>query len=80
MDFGQLAYEDEMLESRMIGMLEDRLKRAGLPISMTLWNGSTIRTDREAQLRLTIKSPQALMSLASPSLGKIARAYVEGQL
>ena len=32
-----------MLESRMIGMLEDRLKRVGLPINMTLWNGSTIR-------------------------------------
>jgi len=69
-----------MLESRMIGMLEDRLKRAALPISMTLWNGNTIRSTQDAHLRLTVKSPQALMSLANPSLGRIARAYVEGQL
>ena len=69
-----------MLESRMIGMIEGRLKRAGLPISMTLWNGNIIRSGTETQLRLTVKSPQALMSLANPSLGGIARAYVEGQL
>jgi cyclopropane-fatty-acyl-phospholipid synthase len=69
-----------MLESRMIDMLENRLKRAGLPISMTLWNGSTIRPGPDALLRVTVKSPQALMSLASPSLGRIAKAYVEGQL
>ena len=69
-----------MLESRMIGMLEERLKRVGLPISMTLWNGNTIRSGADAHLRLTVKSPQALMSLANPSLGGIARAYVEGQL
>ena len=69
-----------MLESRMIGLLEDRVKRAGLPISMTLWNGSTIRPSPDPLLRLTVKSPQALMSLANPSLGRIAKAYVEGQL
>jgi cyclopropane-fatty-acyl-phospholipid synthase len=69
-----------MLESRMIGMLEDRLKRAGLPISMTLWNGNTIRSGANALLRLTVKSPQALIPLANPSLGGIAKAYVEGQL
>src|SRR3979490_1225679 len=69
-----------MLESRMIGMLEDRLKRVGLPINMTLWNGSTIRSGPDAHLRLTVKSPQALVSLANPSLGGIAKAYVEGQL
>ena len=69
-----------MLESRMIGMLENRLKRAGLPISMTLWNGDTIESGPGANLSLTVKSPQALMSLANPSLGGIARAYVEGQL
>jgi cyclopropane-fatty-acyl-phospholipid synthase len=69
-----------MLESRMIGMLEGRLKRAGLPINMTLWNGNTIRSGVDVQLNLTVKSPQALMSLANPSLGSIAKAYVEGQL
>ena len=72
--------ESVMLESRMIGMLQSRLKRIGLPVSMTLWNGNTIRAGTEEHLRLTVKSPQALMSLANPSLGGIARAYVEGQI
>ena len=72
--------ERVMLESRMIGMLQSRLKRIGLPVSMTLWNGNTIRAGTEEHLRLTVKSPQALMSLANPSLGGIARAYVEGQI
>ena len=69
-----------MLESRMIGLLEGRLKRSGLPIHMTLWNGETIRAVPDSHLNLTVKSPQALMSLANPSLGAIARSYVEGQL
>ena len=72
--------ERVMLQSRMIGMLQSRLKRIGLPVSMTLWNGNTIRAGTEEHLRLTVKSPQALMSLANPSLGGIARAYVEGQI
>ena len=66
--------ESVMLESRMIGMLQSRLKRIGLPVSMTLWNGNTIGAGTEEHLRLTVKSPQALMSLANPSLGGIARA------
>ncbi len=69
-----------MLESRMVGLLEQRLKRAALPISMTLWNGNTIRSGADPHLRLTVKSPRALASLANPSLGAIAKAYVEGDL
>lgn len=64
----------------MIGMLEDRLRRLDLPLSLTLWNGNTIRSGDKPELRLTVRSPQALMSLAHPSLGKIARSYVEGDL
>ena len=70
-----------MLEARMIGVLEDRVKRLHLPLNLKLWNGRTIRGgDREPALELTVRSPQALMSLANPSLGQLARAYVEGDL
>jgi cyclopropane-fatty-acyl-phospholipid synthase len=69
-----------MLEIPMIGMLEDRLRRLNLPLSLTLWNGKTIRSGEQAVVRLTVRSLQALMSLARPSLGKIARSYVEGDL
>jgi len=69
-----------MLEARMIGMLEDRVKRLGLPLNLTLWNGRVIRGGEQPSLQVTVRSPQALMSLANPSLGQIAKAYVEGDI
>lgn len=69
-----------MLEARMIGMLESRLKRLSLPLDLTLWNGHVIRGGGKATLQVTVRSPKALMSLANPSLGQIAKAYVEGEI
>ncbi|MGH8864266.1 MAG: class I SAM-dependent methyltransferase [Burkholderiales bacterium] len=69
-----------MLEAPMVGMLEERLRRLRLPLSLTLWNGRTIQSGDSPELRLTVRSPQALVSLIKPSLGKIARSYVEGDL
>ncbi len=69
-----------MLEARMIGMLEQRLARLDLPVAVTLWNGQSIGSSAEPKIRLTVRSPQAMLSLANPSLGKIARAYVEGDI
>jgi len=64
----------------MIGMLEDRLRRLHLPLSLTLWNGRIIQSGDSPELRLTVRSPQALVSLIKPSLGKLAKSYVEGDL
>lgn len=69
-----------MLEARMIGMLESRLKRLSLPLDLTLWNGHIIRGGGKATLQVAVRSPKALMSLANPSLGQIAKAYVEGEI
>ena len=69
-----------MLVAPMIGMLEDRLRRLHLPLSLTLWNGRIIQSGDNPELRLTLRSPQALVSLIKPSLGKLARSYVEGDL
>jgi cyclopropane-fatty-acyl-phospholipid synthase len=69
-----------MLETRMISQLEQRLARLQLPISVQLWNGQAIAPKTEPKVRLTVLSPQAIVSLANPSLGKIARSYVEGQI
>ena len=69
-----------MLVAPMVGMLEERLRRLRLPLSLTLWNGRTIQSGDSPELRLTVRSPQALVSLIKPSLGKIARSYVEGDL
>ncbi|MEQ1882025.1 MAG: cyclopropane-fatty-acyl-phospholipid synthase family protein [Burkholderiales bacterium] len=69
-----------MLESRLVGLIEERLMRLALPVSVKLWNGQSVSPGGQEKLRLTVNSHDALVSLANPNLGKIARAYVEGGL
>jgi cyclopropane-fatty-acyl-phospholipid synthase len=69
-----------MLEARMIEVIEERIRRLGLPIAVTLWNGRTVGAGAERKLHLTMRTPKALLSLVDPNLGKIARSYVEGEL
>lgn len=68
-----------MLETTLIGQLESRLAGLSLPVSVTLWNGRTIGA-AEPAVKLTVRSPKAILSLANPSLGRIAKAYVEGEI
>ena len=64
----------------MISEIEHRLSRLGLPVAVSLWDGSTISPQAKPKIHLTLKSPTAISSLVRPSLGKIAKAYVEGQM
>lgn len=64
----------------MISQLEQRLSSFGLPVAVTLWNGQTISPAGAAAVRIAVRTPRALLSLANPSLGKIAKAYVEGDI
>ena len=64
----------------MISEIEHRLSRLGLPVAVSLWDGSTISPQADPKIHLTLKSPTAISSLVRPSLGRIAKAYVEGQI
>lgn len=64
----------------MISQIERRLARLGLPLAVSLWDGTTALPQAEPRVRLTVKSPEAIASLAHPTLGGIAKAYVEGQI
>ncbi len=64
----------------MISQIERRLARLGLPVAVSLWDGTTATPQAEAKIRVTLNSPSAVTSLANPSLGRIAKAYVEGQI
>lgn len=64
----------------VIGQIERRLARLGLPVAVSLWDGTTATPQTEVRVRLTLNSPSAVSSLANPSLGRIAKAYVEGQI
>jgi cyclopropane-fatty-acyl-phospholipid synthase len=64
----------------MISEIERRFSRLGLPVAVSLWDGSTISPQGDPRIHITLKSPQAISSLVRPTLGKIAKAYVEGQI
>jgi cyclopropane-fatty-acyl-phospholipid synthase len=66
-----------MLKNALLKSLSTRLQ--GLPISVELWNGDVLHTPA-ARLCLRLHSTKALHALFKPSLGGLARAYVEGWL
>ena len=64
-----------MLTEVLLKRLRGRL--AGLPIAVHLWNGEMVDTPG-AVVRIRAHTPKALRALTNPSLGSLARAYVEG--
>lgn len=75
-----------MLRNQALKMVAGRLQRQQLPIAIELWNGESLHPGMpdlamdEAPVTLKINKPQALLDLANPSLGKLARGYVERKL
>ena len=67
-----------MLESVFTKQLQARIE--GLPVHVTLWNGLEAGDPSAPKVRLKINEPKLVKSLIHPSLGKLARAYVEGGL
>lgn len=66
-----------MLSDMLIRQLHYRLGK--LPVNVRLWNGEMIASP-SANVELTVNSSQALRTLARPSMGRLARAYVEGAI
>jgi cyclopropane-fatty-acyl-phospholipid synthase len=69
-----------MLHSQMIKLVESRLRRHELPVSLELWNGMSLQLTDSPAVTLRVNEPSALFSLAKPSLGKLARSYVERKI
>jgi len=65
---------------RVLSMLERRLRDTRAPFNVRLWNGRALAPLVPASVTLTVRSPQALMNLVNPSLGKLAKSYVEGEI
>ncbi len=68
------------METRLFGRVEQRLRDLGLPLGVTLWNGLSLMPPQPTRLKVTVRSPKALASLVNPSMGKLARHYVEQEL
>jgi cyclopropane-fatty-acyl-phospholipid synthase len=69
-----------LVDNCMLSMVERRLKDAQAPVSLRLWNGKAFSPGAPSPVTLTVHSRQALINLVRPSLGSLARSYVEGEI
>lgn len=69
-----------MMETQLFGRFEQRMRELGLPLGVTLWNGRSVMPAEPPRVRVTVRSPKVLASLINPSMGKLARHYVEQEL
>jgi cyclopropane-fatty-acyl-phospholipid synthase len=65
---------------RLLDVVSERLRKVEAPVNIRLWNGQMIEAPQHAPVTLTVRSPGALAQLARPSLGKLAKSYVEGNI
>ena len=69
-----------MLNQIMITQVRQRLQAFDLPVAIELWNGENVLPAPSPRVRVRLHNPASLKALAKPSLGALARAYVEGEL
>lgn len=69
-----------MMETRLLNRFEQRVRELGLPLGVTLWNGSSVMPRGEPRVKVTVRTPKGLAALVNPSMGKLARHYVEQDL
>lgn len=68
------------MKMQLFARFEQRVRELGLPLGVTLWNGQTVTPSVPLRVKVTVRSPRALASLIRPSMGKLARHYVEQEL
>lgn len=66
-----------MWRDQLLKQAVNRLKDRNLPVSVRFWDGTEYVPQSPSCIQLNIHKAKALRALAQPSLGKLARAYVE---
>ena len=69
-----------MLQAQLLNRFERRLRGMDLPVNIEFWNGKRVSLGDFPKVKLVLRRPAALKALARPGLGKIGRAYVEGDI
>lgn len=69
-----------MLESQLVSHFQHRLQASGLPVNIRLWNGRMLKSGRTPHVTFDVRTPKVLPTLARPSMGKLARHYVEKEI
>jgi len=69
-----------LMPDRVLSLVEQRLREVQAPVNVRLWNGQSFAPPAPSPVTVTVRSPAALMKLAHPSLGDLAKSYVEGEI
>lgn len=69
-----------MWNRQWIRLAQRRFDQGALPLRVKFWDGSEYLPRVPERLSLILNGPSALRALASPTLGRLARAYVENEL
>jgi len=69
-----------VLDQLLVQQVRRRLEASGLPLVVELWDGQQVGSDTLATVRVRLHQLSSLKAMADPSLGALARAYVEGAL
>lgn len=64
----------------VLGQLEQRIRNLDVPIAVKLWNGRELAADSQPRVRVTVRSPTVLPALVHPTMGSLAKHYVEERL
>ncbi|MGA0128629.1 MAG: class I SAM-dependent methyltransferase, partial [Burkholderiales bacterium] len=64
----------------MKNLIGNKLKGLKLPVRVVFWDGDAVDGGMDVKVQLIVKSLRAALLLLRPTLGKIAKAYVEGTL
>ena len=68
------------MQEVLLGRLEQRMRALDVPLSITLWNGRRIGAEAGGDVQVTVRSPKVLASMINPTMGNLARYYVEQDL
>ncbi|HSS47092.1 MAG TPA: class I SAM-dependent methyltransferase [Burkholderiales bacterium] len=66
-----------MFENQVKYWLEQRISALNLPLSICLPDQQLITPAGSPKVTIMLRTPRALLTLANPTLGKLAKAYVE---
>jgi cyclopropane-fatty-acyl-phospholipid synthase len=67
-------------DNALLGQIQRRMRELDVPLAITLWNGQRLSAVDDPSVNVTIRSPRVLASLIRPTMGKLARYYVEEDL
>ena len=67
-------------QQKLVERFENHLRDLRLPVAVTWWDGRTVVADDNTRIGLKVRDPRVLQSLVRPTLGRLARHYVEQQI